>query len=321
VKVGVALMLLLALPAGANAQDFAYRGFFEVRSVVYPRAAPRDDDRASVEGRVRLDPAYKPAAWLTLSGSLEARLDSLQQVERRGRLDWLDREAYRPLVAVRQAAATVRRGRLAVDAGKQFIRWGKADILSPTDRFAPRDFLEVTDSEFLAVTGARVQYEMNAHLLDLVWVPFFTPSRTPLFHRRWASIPAAGPIDIVDRGAIVPGRSQAGARWRFVGSSFEASLSYFDGLNHLPEVIAQPLSGSQSTLVIRTYLPLKMTGLDAAWPLAWFTIKGEAALLKTPSSQADEVVLYVVQLERMVGGWRGRFSAARSTQSTPTAIW
>ncbi len=46
--------------------------------------------------------------------------------------------------------ATLRRGTVAVDVGKQFIRWGKTDILNPTDRFAPRDFLEVTDDEFLA---------------------------------------------------------------------------------------------------------------------------------------------------------------------------
>ena len=30
-----------------------------------------------------------------------------------------------------------------MEAGKQLIRWGKTDILNPTDRFAPRDFLTV----------------------------------------------------------------------------------------------------------------------------------------------------------------------------------
>ena len=47
------------------------------------------------------------------------------------------------------------RGRFTLDAGKQFIRWGKADIVNPTDRFAPKDFLNVVDAEFLAVTGLR----------------------------------------------------------------------------------------------------------------------------------------------------------------------
>jgi D-serine dehydratase len=39
--------------------------------------------------------------------------------------------------------------------GKQFVRWGKADIVTPTDHFAPRDFLGVIDNEFLPVTGVR----------------------------------------------------------------------------------------------------------------------------------------------------------------------
>ena len=115
------------------------------------------------------------------------RLDNLEQVERKWRLDVRDRGTRRPALSLRHAVATLRRGTLAVDVGKQFIRWGKADILNPTDRFAPRDFLEVTDDEFLAVTGARVQYERGSHSIDLAWVPFFTPSRIPLAARRWAA--------------------------------------------------------------------------------------------------------------------------------------
>ena len=42
--------------------------------------------------------------------------------------------------------ATVAAGGFTLDVGKQFIRWGRADVLNPTDRFAPRDFLNVIDT-------------------------------------------------------------------------------------------------------------------------------------------------------------------------------
>ena len=195
----IVLLILLALASTASAQDFTYRGFGEVQSAIYPQTTPQDHDRVAVEGRFRFEPAYKPASWLTLSGSLDARLDNLEQVERKWRLDVRDRGIQRPALSLRHAVATLRRGTLAVDVGKQFIRWGKADILNPTDRFAPRDFLEVTDDEFLAVTGTRVQYERGSHSIDAAWVPSFTPSRIPLAARRWA---ASLPQTFVTAGVI-----------------------------------------------------------------------------------------------------------------------
>lgn len=309
--------LVVAHPAGA--QDFTYRGFAEVQSAAYPQATPQDADRVAVEGRLRFEPAYRAASWLTLSGSGDARIDNLGFVDRAWRVDVRDRGVRRPAFSLRHAAATLRRGPIAIGVGKQFIRWGKADILNPTDRFAPRDFLEVTDDEFLAVTGTRVQYERGLHSIDVVWVPFFTPSRIPLAGRRWA---AAAPQTLsstgfVDPGPTFPHRSQYGARWNARGSGFELSLSYFDGFNHLPQFTTQPLSGQPLVALRRSYAPLRMTGGDAAVPLRWFTVKGEAAWLKTGSAAADDVVLYVVQLERqsgelsLVGGYAGEIVSQR----------
>jgi hypothetical protein len=76
-----------------------------------------------------------------------------------------------------------------LEAGKQFVRWGKTDVLNPTDRFAPRDFMDVVVNEFLAVIGARLTYEHAGRTIDLVWVPRFTPSRLPLADRRWSVLP------------------------------------------------------------------------------------------------------------------------------------
>ena len=44
-----------------------------------------------------------------------------------------------------------------------------------------------------------------------------------------------------------------------------------------------------------------MGGADAAVPLRWFTVKGEAAWLTTTSQTSDDVVQYVIQVERQSG--------------------
>ena len=104
----------------------------------------------------------------------------------------------------------------------------------------------MTDDEFLAVIGARGQYERGAHSVDVVWVPTFTPSRTPLIGRRWAPLQpqTLGTTGFIDLDPRFPDRSQYGARWNVLGPGFEFSLSYFDGFNHLPQFTAIPLSGT-----------------------------------------------------------------------------
>lgn len=295
--------MLLAFAIPANAQEFTYRGFGQIQSTVYPQATPQDDARLGVEALFRFEPAFKPADWLTLSGSVDARMDTFDLVERAWQFDVSDRGLQRPPLSLRHATATLRKGTFAVDFGKQFVRWGKADILNPTDRFAPRDFLEVTDDEYLAVVGARARYERGLHSLDVVWVPAFTPSRIPLLGRRWAPVQpqTLGTTGFVDLDPVFPGRSQYGARWNVLGPGFEFSLSYFDGFNHLPQFTPIALSGRPLVALQRTYAPLRMAGADAAVPLRWFTVKGEVASLVTTGPQADNVILYVVQLERQSG--------------------
>lgn len=46
-----------------------------------------------------------------------------------------------------------------------------------------------------------------------------------------------------------------------------------------------------------------MAGGDAAFPLRWLTLKGEAAHFSSSDRRADRYVLYVIQLERQAGEW------------------
>lgn len=291
-------LLALAL-APCLAQDFSHRGFLETGALLYPQTAPGDSGLAVAEALLRYEAFWNPAGGWRFAAGLDARADSHRQVAREFRLDWRDRELQRPAFSLRRLSAAYDRGPLSIEAGRQFIRWGKADILNPTDRFAPRDFLNVARADSLGITAVRLTYGGPSDSLDLVWTPLFTPSRVPLIGQRWAPLPSQ--LRLLDQGTRFPGGSQAGLRWNHIGRGLEYSLSFYDGRNHLPLFDAR-LAGA--VVAFRRFYPrLRMYGADAALPLRAVTLKAEAGYFTSPDPRADEYVLYVVQLERQAGEW------------------
>ena len=133
-------------------------------------------------------------------------------------------------------------------------------------------------------------------------MPWFTPSRIPLFDGRWTVLPeSAAGLPIEDLGSRFPGGSQIGARWNRLGSGYELSVSAYDGFNHLPAIEANVRPLPLALELQRSYPSMRMFGVDAAVPFSWFTLKGEAAYLENPSHVTDDLVLYVVQAERQIG--------------------
>jgi hypothetical protein len=323
------LPLVLLSGAGAAgpvaAQDFTQRGFLEFRPVVYFEDAPNDSGRVVTEALFRYTASYKFRPWLRANIETDARADTHRQDERSLRLDLTDRGLRRPTLSLRRASLAATRHGFTFELGKQFIRWGKADLLNPTDRFAPRDYLSVVDNnDFLGVTAARLTWEGRGTTVDTVYTPRFTPSRVPLLRQRWTNLPDRYPdpagapwaVQWSDLAARYPGGGQFGARVDHQGRGYEASLSFFEGYNHLPLWNAVPLrlnpaappaaggiAGTATIGLERFYPQMTMVGGDAAVPLRWLTVKGEAAYFTSRTAQADEYVLYVIQLERQAGEW------------------
>jgi len=291
---------VLAFAAGVSAQTFTERGFLETDFIGYPQIVPNDSGQAIGEALFRYEAFYKLNSDWQFAGGIDARTDTHEQVDRAWELSWDDRERRRPSFEVRQLNATYSKKKLTLVLGKQFIRWGKADILNPTDRFAPQDYLSVVDSDFLAITAARATYGGQSNTIDLVWVPLFTPSRIPLLDQRWSNVPSG--IAIAELPPSFPGGSQFGARWNHIGSVAEYSLSFYDGFNNLPLFnFEEP---QPSTVDVQRYYPqMRMYGADAAIPLKGVTVKAEAAYFTSTTKTEDEYALYVVQLERQAGEW------------------
>jgi hypothetical protein len=309
-------VLVAAVTCSAQAQDYTQRGFLENRGSIYPQEATNDHTNGIGQSLFRYEGFYKPAASLQFAGAVDLSIDTHHQVNRELKLSWSDRELQRPMVEVRRLSALYHSGPITLEAGKQFVRWGKTDILTPTDRFAPRDFLEVVDNDFLPITATRLTYEKGPNTVDIVWSPRFTPSRIPLLNQRWVVLPPLPPgFTIRDAGANFPGGSQLGARWNHVGN-VEYAASIYQGFNHLPSFEAL------RDLSIRRFYPkLLMVGGDFAVPTPWITVKGEAAQFTFNDQRVDDYFLYVIQLERQsgewffVGGYAGEAITNRGTMS------
>ena len=282
---------------------FSERGFMEVRTTGFPQIAPNDASRSLGDVLVRQEAFVRPARWFQLSMGIDLRESSQEAVEDTWQVDIEDRGILRPRAAVRRLAVSLSSRHVSVDVGKQFIRWGRADILSPVDRFSPRDFVNVLDSEFLPVIGARTAVRVGGETFEAVWAPQMTPSRMPLLGRRWTVVPpeAAG-LAIDDRGAVYPTRSEYGFRWSHSGR-FEMGLSLFDGFNHLPDIAVDPEPELGRIGLTRFYPALRSYGGEVAVPTSAFTVRGEAAWFTSPELANDEYVLYVAEIERQMGEW------------------
>jgi hypothetical protein len=303
-KRAIIVSALVAWTVNADAQSISQRGFIEGRAFAFPQAAPNDTVRHVEDLLAREEVFVKPAGWIQFAAGFDLRANSHDQVGDEWRLDVWDRAVRRPRLALRRLSATIAARHFTLDIGKQFIRWGRADIINPTDRFAPRDYLNVVDSEVLPVLGVHPSVQIGKETFEAVWLPRMTPSRVPLFDQRWTVFPSgAAGVAVVDGGSRIPDGSQQGARWSHVGDRFESALSYFDGFNHLPNIDAQVLVSPSAIELIRVYPDVRTYGVDIAIPTRVFTLKGEAAYFTSPSSTSDEYVLYVVEVERQSGEW------------------
>jgi hypothetical protein len=251
------------------------------------------------EAVIRYEASYRPVSGLQFSAGIDAQTDTHRQFERSLRLDWLDPSLRRPAFQVRRLSARYARGKLLLEAGKQYVRWGRADILNPTDRFAPKDALNVAETDFMSVAAARLTYGGQTNSVDVIWQPLFTSSRMPLIGQRWLPVPAG--LHVYDLGARYPGGSNTGIRFNHIGQRTEFALSFYEGHNHFPAIRIYPVGLTPG--FERAYPTIRMYGADAAIPVPLVTIKFEAAGFTSGSAFGDEYALYVLQLERQSGEW------------------
>ncbi len=189
-----------------------------------------------------------------------------------------------------------------VELGKQVIRWGRTDLWSPSDRFAPRDLLYPLEPTYLAVTGVRAGYGRSDRYVEAVYVPRFTPSRLPLPQHRWLQLPPdLDGYAFRDIGNRYPGGGQAGVRYSQSLHSTDFALSYFEGFNHMPSVTILYNPFTDTIKLRRDYPRIRMFAGDVSRATKWFVVRGEAASFTSPTPFTDDYVQWVVEAERTQG--------------------
>jgi hypothetical protein len=312
-------VLIVAPVLDASAQtrltEFAYRGFADVGFVAYPQEAPNDPTQVVADGQFRFEPSVQVRRVFSLAASLEARVASHDQTE--ADFAYWDRTIRRPAFAIRSLTATFVKSRVTLEVGKQFVRWGQSDIISPTDHFTARDYLVTTSSEVLATTAARLTYAAPSEAFEFVYTPRMTPSRMPLLDQRWVGLQAAVPgVRLVDGDIRYPGGPQYGARWRHVGSRLEFSASFFKGFNHLALLDVTVPATRDAAFIGRRHAAIRAWGADAVAPLPGVTMKAETTWQQATAKDADDYGLWVVQAERqqadwlLIGGYVGEWVSA-----------
>jgi hypothetical protein len=315
-KLAAAAAALVFCCSAASAQTVSDRGFAEVRVALFPQTTTNDDAHGVVDLLVREELFVAPPqwSWVRFAGGIDLRANSHHQVD--AVADAGDRTVQRPAASLRRLSATLDTGNLTVDVGKQLIRWARADVVNPIDRFAPRDYLNVIETEFLPVIGVRPTLQIRNESLEAVWTWRLTPSRMPLLDQRWTTLPpeAAG-LTIRDAGFDFPGRGQIGLRWRHTGGRVETGASLFDGFTHHPHIAVAPGDSDDIVTITRTFPRLRMYALDTAVPTAWVTFKAEAAYFTSPDDRLRSYSLYVIEGERQFGEWLFTLGYAGDTNS------
>lgn len=115
--------------------------------------------------------------------------------------------------------------------GKQQIIWGKGDGVFITDLISTKDLSQflVPDFEEIrrAVTATKFDLYQGYHSLELVWVPWFTPTISPASTSMWAPsipFPIQPTVSPADAPSFTLENSEYFAKYSYLGESFDGSI-------------------------------------------------------------------------------------------------
>lgn len=157
------------------------------------------------------------------------------------------------------------RGPVELRLGKQMVRWGKTDQLSPLDVLNPQDLrllmLPTLEERKIPQWMARLRLFREAFTLEGVAIPWFEPDDIDYFGTDWAlfrhskSVLLDAPLPeqaaaavrelgvSKDQPAVTWGNMQWGLRAATTLGAWDLALSGFDGFNPYPYFRSFPVTG------------------------------------------------------------------------------
>ncbi|SER19130.1 hypothetical protein SAMN04488038_11921 [Solimonas aquatica] len=182
----------------------------------------------------------------------------------------------------REAYLDYRHGMLQLAAGWQIIRWGRTEVLNPTDNLAARDYTRLVDSDDaqkLGLPTASLRYNWGPHALQALWQPLFRASRMPL-----PVVPGLRYQDERDAHSLGAGGLRLDTRDERGGWS----LSYFQGPAKRPNLLVS--APDLATGLLRLNHPdSAIFGGDWEWIKGSWAWRGEAAYTRPRQPRREDL--------------------------------
>jgi hypothetical protein len=225
------------------------------------------------------------------------------------------------------------RERWAARIGRQFITWGRADSIKPTDVFKRHDLTDFLEAREEAIDAVKVDLLPGPWTVEAVWVPFFEPDVVSFrAENRWTALPEEGEVPGLGRARLTfrEGRrrgpsptlesGEVGVRVNGSAGGWDFAGMYFYGYDRIPTVIRQevtridPAAGEATITLVPVHKRIHVLGGDVATVISGWGLRGEAAYTLTSDPDARDPEVDDPYL-RVVGGVDRTFSRIPAGQS------
>lgn len=200
-------------------------------------------------------------------------------------------------VELREAYIDLHGTLLDVRVGKQQIIWGTGDGVFITDIVSPKDMSQFLIPDFeelrLAVTGARLNLHAGTQGLELVWLPWFTPSVSPSATGIWAPAMPFATTPTIQPGSLPAMSLQNGeyfARYSWMGPAADVSLMGGWFWNDTPVFRVVSFTPPSSLTVKPEYYQVAAGGYAVSGALGPFILRSEGAFYGNKRFQGSPMV-------------------------------
>ena len=184
--------------------------------------------------------------------------------------------------------------------GRQFITWGRADSLRPTDVFKRHDFTDLIENREEATDAVMLDLARGAWTLEGIWAPVFNPDIVSFrAENRWSGLPTTTDVQGVGRVALTfredrkqrpaptLGSGQVGFRLSGSAQGWDFAGMYYYGYDRVPTLVRRELARfdpfAQQAIVtlVPIHKRIHVMGGDAATVISGWGLRGEAAYTLT----------------------------------------
>jgi hypothetical protein len=277
-----------------------------------PSRAAADEESSKV--RLGLYLEYEHFSYLAGTGG--NRVDNRNALTAIPQFDWTPVESFhlRSSALLRQDFSEEERSRAslydtfasfereswALKIGRQFITWGRADSLRPTDVFKRHDLTDLIENKEEPTDAVKLDLVRGAWTLEGVWAPVFDPDIVSFRpENRWtglpttADVPNVGQVDLIfredprQRPTANLGSGQVGLRLSGSAGGWDFAGMYYYGYDRVPTVVKREIGnfdpvGRQLTVTLAPiHKRIHVFGGDAATAISGWGLRAEAAYTLT----------------------------------------